>query len=112
MAVLFFFILWLAIIHPIEAHAACNAWVNGRPMTSQECMIALQVYGRVVPGRYAVDAYGNWVNLDNPMHRGNTYRDAQSGQGGSNNSGNGGGSKWFSPRDWDWDPPNVRRRNW
>jgi hypothetical protein len=109
MPVLFFILLWLAIILPTESQAACNALVNGRPMTPQECSIALQVYGRVVPGRYAADAYGNWVNLDNPAHRGNTYRDAERS---SNNSGNSGGSKWFSPRDWDWDPPNVRRRNW
>lgn len=59
------------------ASAACNATINGRPMTYQECSIAIQVYGTVIPGRYGVDANGNWWNLDNPRHHGNTYRDAQ-----------------------------------
>ena len=73
------------------AVAACNALINGRPMTYEECALAIQVYGSVVPGRYGVDADGNWWNLDNPMHRGNTYRDAQRNQ--QNNGGSfGGGS--------------------
>ena len=59
------------------AFAACNATINGRPMTFQECSLAIQVYGTVIPGRYGADANGNWWNLDNPQHWGNTYRDAQ-----------------------------------
>ena len=66
------------------AFAACNAMINGRPMTHQECSVAIQVYGTVIPGRYGMDANGNWWNLDNPWHRGNTYQDAQrNSQGGS-----------------------------
>ncbi|MGD9170150.1 MAG: hypothetical protein PVI97_08825 [Candidatus Thiodiazotropha sp.] len=65
------------------ALAACNATVNGRPMTQQECAVSIQVYGYVIPGDYLVDDYGNWVNVNNPKHRGNTYRDAQSSHGGS-----------------------------
>ncbi len=65
------------------ALAACNATVNGRPMSPQECVLALQVYGQVVPGNYRVDNQGNWVNVNNPWHRGNTYRDAQRPRGGA-----------------------------
>lgn len=69
------------------AQAACNATINGRPMTQQECALSIQVYGYVIPGDYLVDGYGNWVNANNPMHRGNTYRDARRNYGGSWSSG-------------------------
>jgi hypothetical protein len=59
------------------AHAACGATINGYPMTPQQCALAIQIYGTVIPGRYGADANGNWWNLDNPRHRGNTYLDAQ-----------------------------------
>jgi len=75
------------------ALAACNATVNGRPMTPQECALSMQVYGTVIPGDYLVDGYGNWVNANNPMHRGNTYQDAQRARGGS-----WGGGSYVSPR--------------
>ena len=65
------------------ALAACNATVNGRPMTPQECALAIQIYGQVLPGDYWVDGNGNWVNINNPMHRGNPYGNAQSTPGGS-----------------------------
>ncbi|MCU7930492.1 MAG: hypothetical protein KZQ90_06805 [Candidatus Thiodiazotropha sp. (ex Codakia rugifera)] len=74
------------------ALAACNATVNGRPMSQQECAQSIQVYGQVIPGDYLVDGYGNWVNANNPMHRGNTYRDARSYRGGS-----WGGQSYVSP---------------
>ena len=64
------------------ASAACGATVNGRPMSTQECALNLQVYGRVIPGDYLADNRGNWVNANNPTHRGNTYRDARSTSGG------------------------------
>lgn len=76
-----------------SALAACNATVNGRPMTPQECTLGMQVYGQVIPGAYLVDGQGNWVNANNPMHRGNTYKDAQRSRGGS-----WGGGSYFSPR--------------
>lgn len=75
------------------ALAACNATVNGRPMSPQECALSIQVYGQVLPGNYLVDNNGNWVNINNPMHRGNTYSDAQSTSGGS-----WGGRSYISPR--------------
>ncbi|HPF60052.1 MAG TPA: hypothetical protein P5149_14890 [Candidatus Competibacteraceae bacterium] len=75
------------------ALAACNATVNGRPMSPQECVLALQVYSQVVPGNYRVDNQGNWVNINNPWHRGNTYRDAQRPRGGA-----WGGQSLVSPR--------------
>ncbi|HRY15276.1 MAG: hypothetical protein KDJ31_19630 [Candidatus Competibacteraceae bacterium] len=75
------------------ALAACNATVNGRPMSPQECALTLQVYGQVVPGDYLVDNNGNWVNINNPRHRGNTYRDAQRPRGGA-----WGGRSSVSPR--------------
>ncbi|MES9851802.1 MAG: hypothetical protein ABW170_08220 [Candidatus Thiodiazotropha sp. L084R] len=74
------------------ALAACNSTVNGRPMSQQECTLSMQVYGQVIPGTYLVDQYGNWVNANNPMHRGNTYRDAQGSRGGS-----WGGRSYVSP---------------
>jgi hypothetical protein len=77
MAIVFLILVGLAAVLPTELQAACNSTVNGRPMTPLECQIAIQVYGEHIPGRYAVDPYGNWVNLDNPQHRGNTYLDAQ-----------------------------------
>ncbi|MES9992180.1 MAG: hypothetical protein ABW098_09515 [Candidatus Thiodiazotropha sp.] len=73
--------------------AACNATINGRPMTHQECALTIQVYGTVIPGAYLMDEHGNWVNANNPMHRGNTYKDAQGSRGGS-----WGGQSVFSPR--------------
>ena len=74
------------------AFAACNATINGRPMTQQECALAIQVYGTVIPGRYGADANGNWWNLDNPLHQGNTYRDAQRNSRQSYGGSFGGGS--------------------
>ena len=43
-----------------EAFAACNATVNGRPISPELCALATRVYGSVVPGRYWVDYQGNW----------------------------------------------------
>ena len=74
------------------AFAECNATINGRPMTYQECSLAIQVYGTVIPGRYGADANGNWWNLDNPLHQGNTYRDAQRNSRQSYGGSFGGGS--------------------
>ena len=71
------------------ANAACNATVNGRPMSMELCQTASQIYGGVLPGHYYVDQAGNWVNVDNPAHSGNFYRDAQMG-GGSGGGGSGG----------------------
>jgi hypothetical protein len=87
------------------ALAACNATVNGRPMSSQECAITIQVYGQVVPGDYLMDDNGNWVNIRNPMHRGNIYIDAQSTSSGSwgngyyenTPAGSWGGGSYVSP---------------
>jgi hypothetical protein len=55
-------------------------------MSMELCELAWQVYGGVLPGHYYVDEAGNWVNLDNPAHAGNFYRDAQ-GQGGGGSGG-------------------------
>ena len=83
----------ICVLLSAPAAAACNATVNGRPMTPQECALAIQVYGQVVPGDYLVDGYGNWVNTSNPMHRGNSYSDGRSNYGGS-----WGGGSYVSPR--------------
>ncbi len=77
----------MAFISSETALAACYATINGRPMTQQECALTIQAYGYVIPGDYLVDSDGNWVNANNPMHRGNTYRDAQRNYGGSWSSG-------------------------
>ena len=77
----------------VQAMAACNATVNGRPMTLQECALTIQVYGQVLPGDYLVDDNGNWVDINNPLHRGNTYRDAH-----STRSGSWGGASYVGPR--------------
>ena len=77
----------MALTFASGADAACNATVNGEPMSMELCQAVLQIYGGVVPGHYQVDEAGNWVNLSNPAHAGNLYRDAQMGQGGG-----GGGS--------------------
>ncbi len=69
------------------AQAACGATINGYPMTPQQCALAIQIYGTVIPGRYGADANGNWWNLDNPLHRGNTYRDAQRNRSGGRRTG-------------------------
>ena len=69
------------------AHAACNATVNGQPMSMELCQVAWQIYGGVLPGHYYVDDAGNWVNVDNPAHAGNFYRDAQGGGGGGGSGG-------------------------
>jgi hypothetical protein len=85
--------------------AACNATVNGRPMTQQECQTAIHVYGRVVPGDYYADGQGNWANANDPLHRGNTYLDAQwagggvsgGSRGGDSYGGSWGGGSYTSP---------------
>ena len=69
------------------ANAACNATVNDQPMSMEICRTAWQIYGSVVPGNYYVDQAGNWVNVDNPAHRGNFYSDAQGSGGGGGGSG-------------------------
>ena len=87
----------IALVSSEAAMAACNATINGRPMTLQECALSIQVYGYVIPGDYLVDSYGNWVNANNPMHRGNTYRDAQRKQNGSYGGSYGGSWSSGSP---------------
>jgi hypothetical protein len=69
------------------ADAACNATVNGRPMSMELCQAAWQIYGGVLPGDYYVDEAGNWVNLNDPGHAGNFYSDAQGGGGGGGSGG-------------------------
>jgi len=76
-----------AIVFSPEAEAACGAQLNGRPMTAQECISLRSIYGSVLPGRYASDGRGNWVNLDNPGHRGNIYTDRRRGGGGGGGGG-------------------------
>lgn len=73
--------------------AACNATVNGRPMTYQECALGIRAYGQVLPGDYLVDANGNWVNTRNLRHRGNTLKGAP-----NSRSGSWGGGSVVSPR--------------
>jgi uncharacterized membrane protein YgcG len=85
-------VMVIAIFSSEATQAACSATINGRPMTQQECALSIQVYGYVIPGDYLVDSYGNWVNANNPMHRGNTYRDARQNYGGSWSSGSPTGS--------------------
>lgn len=84
------------------SHAACNATVNGRAMTQEECALGMRVYGQVTPGAYLMDEYGNWVYINNPSLRGNTYLDAQRLSSGGGNTGNYGGSwggrSYVSPR--------------
>ena len=77
----------LALTFAGDADAACNATVNGRPMSMELCQVAWQIYGGVLPGNYHVDEAGNWVNLDNPAHAGNFYRDAQAPRGGGGSGG-------------------------
>jgi hypothetical protein len=80
------------------ANAACNATVNGQPMSMELCRAAWQIYGGVVPGQYYVDQAGNWVNLNNPAHSGNFYRDAQArGAGGGGGAGGSGGGLTVTP---------------
>jgi hypothetical protein len=69
------------------ANAACNATVNGRPMSMELCQAAAQIYGGVLPGHYYVDEAGNWVNINNPSHAGNFYRDGQGPGGGGGGGG-------------------------
>ncbi len=78
-----------------KALAACNATVNGRPMSQQECAMLISIYGQVIPGNYWADNNGNWVNINNPRHQGNIYRDAQRQ---NQNGGSWGGGSYVSPR--------------
>ncbi|MEM6466410.1 MAG: hypothetical protein AAF679_07880 [Pseudomonadota bacterium] len=73
------------------AQAACNATVNGRPMTAEECRVNTAVYGSVLPGTYRADSNGNWVHLESGR-TGNTYRDAKRSGGGSHR-----GNSIFAP---------------
>ena len=49
--------------------------------------LGVEIYGGVLPGNYYVDEAGNWVNVDNPAHAGNFYRDAQAPRGGGGSGG-------------------------
>ena len=86
----FFVFAGLAAVFATEAHARCNATVNGRMMSSQECEIARQIYGSYPRGRYLRDQQGNWVNVDNLSERGNVYYDTERGRARYNNE-----SYWF-----------------
>ena len=63
----------------LYANAACNAVVNGHPMSPELCREATMVYGYVNPGRYWFDDAGSWIKLDAPNagSRGNLYQDAR-----------------------------------
>jgi hypothetical protein len=84
---MFFAIMALGIVGAgVEtSYAACNAIVNGRPMSQQECASATAIYGYVEPGYYWLDAQGNWGKRGAAYPQGNLYRDAQrrSAQGGN-----------------------------
>ena len=69
------------------ANAACNATVNGRPMSMELCQAAWQIYGGVLPGHYAVDEAGNWVNIDNPAHAATSTAMPRRGGGGGGSGG-------------------------
>lgn len=62
-----------------EAFAACNATVNGRPMSAELCALATRVYGSVVPGHYWVDDQGNWGRVGSQYAEGNLLRDQRRG---------------------------------
>lgn len=87
-------LLGLTIGYGVEAQAACNATVNGWPMSPRNCMMAMQIYGGVAPGHYVADQSGNWANLSNGTS-GNIYRDAQ--RGGASGGGYGGGGMTSTP---------------
>jgi hypothetical protein len=69
-----------------ESYAACNATVNGWPMSPQDCALAIQIYGYVEPGHYWLDQQGNWGRIGVPYAQGNLYMDAQSGGGRASDS--------------------------
>lgn len=75
------FVLTVASMPAEKALAACNATVNGRPMSQELCAYATAVYGGVVPGHYWVDDQGNWGRMGSPYAEGNLLHD--SGGGGS-----------------------------
>ena len=89
----FFVLAGLAAVFATEAQARCNATVNGRPMTWQECEIAREIYGGYPRGHYLRDAQGNWINLYNWSEQGSVYRDAQRGP---RSGGSGGGGRHWS----------------
>jgi hypothetical protein len=78
--------LVLAAVISTEAHAGCNATVNGRRMSAGECEAACQIYGSYPYGDYLRDSQGNWMNTGNPSERGNIYLDARYSRG-CNSSG-------------------------
>ncbi|MEZ5935675.1 MAG: hypothetical protein R3F54_27955 [Alphaproteobacteria bacterium] len=55
------------------AHAACNATINGYPMTAEQCAFAIQKYGSVQPGHYWMDSNGTWGLMGDSTPRGNIY---------------------------------------
>lgn len=80
------FMMGFSISFVTDVHAACDATINGRPMTAEECDVATRIYGYVEPGDYLRDSRGNWVKVGDPYKRGNVYLDAQR-QGDSGDSG-------------------------
>jgi len=82
-----------------KSYAACNAVVNGRPMSQQECASATAIYGYVEPGYYWLDGQGNWGRAGVAHAQGNLYRDAQrrSAQGGKDAAPYYGGHNYRGP---------------
>ncbi|NJO36927.1 MAG: hypothetical protein HC871_03970 [Rhizobiales bacterium] len=66
-------LLGSAMVPAGPAHAACNATVNGYPMTAEQCAFAVEKYGAVQPGHYWMDANGTWGLMGDPTPRGNIY---------------------------------------
>lgn len=75
-------VLGFTVLPVADAHAACNATVNGYPMTAEQCRVATQKYGYVEPGHYWMDGYGNWGRVNDSTVRGNVYSGPYRSKGG------------------------------
>ncbi len=66
-----------ALTLPPPAEAACNATVNGLPMSPQMCALTAQLYGSLQPGDYWMDERGDWGYAGDPRVQGNIRFDSQ-----------------------------------
>lgn len=84
---------------PLKANASgggSNVFINGRDLHPQD-VLAFQTFMQVIPGRYWMDAYGNFGYENMPYALGNVYQlyKAKFGRGGS-----GGATSYYKNNPW------------
>jgi len=83
---------------PLKANASgggSNVFINGRDLHPQD-VLAFQTFMQVIPGRYWMDAYGNFGYENMPYALGNVYKLYKAKFG----RGNGGATSYYKNNPW------------